>query len=296
MATKEERLEILKMIGDGVISAEEGERLLDAVAAGEKEARPDLSPLSEMVRGSVEVGRGFAGVGKSIAIAVDQAVRSALGDPEAGRADLRNETDLDLLEGTELAIENIAVGEGSITLEPGRGERCRIRGEAEHQVVWEKGRARILWPGGDLVVVVPETASRVSAAAHHGHVRARGIAVPLDVETLHGHLELRGVCGQIEAETLAGNVFLEVALLDGKSEVTTMAGSIEVVLLPGFSGIVKASTLGGDISIEDGLGTVKQRPLGQVPRSAVIEVGDSPERSSLEIETASGSIVLRRAE
>jgi len=37
-----------------------------------------------------------------------------------------------------------------------------------------------------------------------------------------------------------------------------MAGSIEVVLTPDFSGTVRASTLGGDISIEDGLGTVTQ--------------------------------------
>ena len=116
------------------------------------------------------------------------------------------------------------------------------------------------------------------------------------MQTLHGHLELRGVRRRVEAETLAGNVLLEVADLDGKSEVTTMAGSIEVVLTPDFSGTVHASTLGGDISIEDGIGTVTQRPLGQVPRSAVVEVGDPPGRARLEIETAGGDIVLRRAE
>lgn len=47
MASTEERMRILKMIEDGVISAEDGIRLLDSIEQSVKKAPPTESPIME---------------------------------------------------------------------------------------------------------------------------------------------------------------------------------------------------------------------------------------------------------
>lgn len=45
MATNEERLRILKMVEQGVVSAEDGARLLEALSAGEQRQQPEAKML-----------------------------------------------------------------------------------------------------------------------------------------------------------------------------------------------------------------------------------------------------------
>ena len=305
---REERLEILKMVSDGVIGVEDAERLLEALEAGERKAgRRKVGiedSLGEMGRGFADVGRGMAGMGKTIATSVDQALRGALKSAPGASHPVTPDgpvAEIDVPAGATLRIWNSALGDGSVQLLPADGERCLVRSAAVCTVRKREARrgreecVEVLWPGGDIEVEVPRTAGSVEVKAHGGSIEAADIPVPIELTTMRGDVVLTGVSRAFSATTFAGSIEAEILEIDGPSKAASLAGNLEIRVGPEFRGVVHASSLAGELEVEDDLVVVVQPPIGRVPITAVYRIGASGEEPKLELDTKAGCISLGRA-
>jgi hypothetical protein len=272
---KEERLEVLRMVAEKAISVEEGERLLAALAEGEAKARQaerDSSNPGERGRGFVDVGRGFAGMSRTIASSVQQAVRHAL----RNRGPVRGEAhEMEVPPGTELVVENEPNG-GPLVLAGIPGNRMRV--EPGPVVPWfrEEGRIVLRSEEGRLAVLVPATVARVRGRTNDGMIKVRHVGAPLDLETLDGR------------------VSLELKRTVGDSRVVTLCGNLEADLGPNFSGRLLLSALDGRIDVDPDLGRFVRTGDPAAPRSAVVDVGEGDAVARLSLETASGDIRIGR--
>jgi hypothetical protein len=109
-------------------------------------------------------------------------------------------------------------------------------------------------------------------------------------------MRLAGICRSITARALGGNVWLGLLALDpgSETEVTTNAGDVFAGIGPELSGTVKASTLSGDVRVEDGIGRVFDGGAPGMPRAVAVEIGPEPRAAEITVRTLNGNVFLER--
>lgn len=284
---REERLEILQMVRDGVIAVEEAERLLAAIEEGDRRRgrEGDRSPWED-------VARGLSGIGRSAASTVQTAVRRVMRWP--GAEELERVPEFSIEAGESLYVENEALGGGSIRLGSTDGDVCRVECEEEYGFVREDDGVRLRWKGGPITVHVPTSVASLSAHTMGGEIEAEAIPAPMSLQTLGGALRLLRVSAPFDATTFGGGILLRIERLPGDSKATTMGGTIDARVGPDFAGVVHASSLGGRVEFEPGLGLVRREPRGHIPDAGTIEIGREPHATSLKLESAAGRVCVRR--
>lgn len=299
-----ERMEILKMVAEKVITVEEGERLLRALGDGEQRRRePEgqgpfrrpglvgamegfgeaLAGIGPMVRGVVE--EAMAGVGLDLGEEEDEYdAGEVLGrtfpvgpdtelvvrdDPRIGCG-----VDLELLGTTSTQCEVLDEGSTGARITR-RGSRVIIRTSKDH-----------------LRVRIPNTVGRVQAVTLGGDITVRGLAAPLTLRSAGGNLELEGICKALKAKTAGGNIRLDLTdEWTGDSRIATMGGTITVRVPARIRAQILAGTMGGQVKVEEGLGQIRRQ---QKLAKEKVEVNLGDGGSSLEIKTVGGDINLRR--
>lgn len=285
----EARIEILNLLRDGVIGTDEAERLLSALERGERRRRDggEASPWED-------VAKGMVGIGRTVASTVNQAVRAAFGrarkgEPSATAERLREFT---VAPGARLAVANDSFRGGAVRLVGVRGESCRVECDGGVELERDGPDVRLRWRGSGIEVQVPDALGRIQVHTTGGDLVAEGVHPSLRLDTLGGDVRLDGVEGTFEATTLGGDVRIDLSKLAGDSRVTTMGGSVEVLVDEGCAGLVRARSLGGQVEFEPGLGEVRRAPDGF---AAVGELAIGPEpHARLDLETAGGRITVRR--
>jgi hypothetical protein len=188
-------------------------------------------------------------------------------------------------------------GGGSITLRPVEGDTCEVDCGGPF-AVFRQGREYLVeWEYGDLTVSVPDTVGELKAETNGGDLTAGDLRTPLDLLTQGGDLRLEGVSRQATARTLGGNAWVTLLSLDPgtKSEVTTNHGDLFAGVGPEFSGVVKASTLAGEVDVEESLGRVFGAARLAMPRCLAVEIGREPRAAEITLRTLHGNVFVEAA-
>ena len=99
----------------------------------------------------------------------------------------------------------------------------------------------------DIRLEVPATLERLEIKALAGDVDVRGVLGRVELDLQAGDLDLTDA-SSFRIETKAGDVKVKTKLTEGESSMTALAGDVDIILEPGSSVTLKASTTAGDCS------------------------------------------------
>jgi hypothetical protein len=311
----EERKEILRMVADRVITVDDAERLLRALAEGERreESSPPPPPRGHRRGRARGMGMALGGLGEALA-GIGPMVRAVVEDAVSGLADAT----LELGDDDEEGLEAVDLADGRFRLEPGaklvirndrrqgqgggdlilervEGEECELVGEeAENlRVFVGERKAVVRWAGGLLRVRVPASVRELKAMTLGGDIEVMGVPCEQSLKTMGGGLYLREMSASFKAKTMGGGIDLSLApTWRGSAKATSMGGTIQVQVPRGIALRVEARTMGGTIDVPSGLGRVL-RTRGTAKQKVELELGEGDSRGELELKTMGGDIRFR---
>lgn len=304
----EERVEILKMVADKIISVDEAERLLRALDDGaqqraEQQAGPKAgSPWS---KGLGTIGEALAGIGPVVKDAMESIVGGFGYDTGDDADDLER---LELVDGrlpidadTELVVRNdrkLVAGPGRLEIVGTDDDHGEIlAGDAGNlRVFARKNRLIVRWTDGPLRLRVPHRLRRLKAVSLGGDISVRQIDAELTLKTMGGNLDLDRLRQAFSVKTMGGNVRLDLdPAWQGDSQVATMGGNVTVRLPATANVTVEAATFGGMLKVDRRLG---DSPVPDYSPSlkTTLTVGTGPQRATLSVKTMGGDINLEGSE
>ena len=288
-----ERIEILKMVAEKKVTAEEAERLLRALDEGQAQ-RPRRAPPSE---GSPRFERGMFGLGgliEEVGSTVQEAMQDAMAtlgvsDPHEGLAHLHVENGaFPLPAGSTLTISQRGLSTGDVELVPGEGEVGKFAQGADHVRVLQGKDGVVLLPSGGLKLAVPPGVRSLTVSLRGGAVRGAAMPGPMSIRTMGGEVALMQVLHPLELRTMGGKVRLGLEpSIAGDCTIATMGGSVELVVPDSLALRVEAHTMGGKIELD---GERLSRDGG------VVSLGpEGPPQLTVHIKTTGGKVRLRRS-
>jgi hypothetical protein len=304
---KEERLEILKMVADKVISVEEGERLLRALEKNEEEARAkrfERCGPRHRHAGDWDLGDRLGEVGFRVQEFFDNAFGSMFGDEywfegyetTGGRAE-----DLTFDADTTLVVSNprhmYRSGSLDIRVSPSPDDRLHVSsGERGRFEILRKEKKILILCQDGTSIQVPRALSRLKLVLARGNTRIDGLAGALEVRSMKGDIQINDASQPVIIRSMSGNIHLDLAdAYAGKTEISSMHGDIEVTTGPVFSGKVEARTARGHIRIS-AQGVKSTSSKNAFFRQETTEIGDCDARNLLSLKTMNGDISVARRE
>jgi len=310
----DEQREILGMLAEGRIDVAEAERLLAALAEGEKQRQAGERTGGRRQAGVQEalhsVRETLAGIGPMMGrmageIATEfQKDHTFPGESEAGALpEIEDLADgrFAVAAGERLYVRNDKVdgpGGGDMIIEGIAGDRCELEaGEARNLRVLRSSSGPVVrWSGGPLTVRVPGTAAEVLAYTLGGDARVGGVGCPVQVKSMGGDLLLADLGRRFQAKTMGGNIRIKLGAAGCEaSEARTMGGNIRVDVDPAVPRTeAEAVTMGGSILVEEAVGEVdRSSSLGK--QRWTVRLGGGDPAGSLRLKTMGGNIEIRRA-
>jgi len=297
----EEQKEILQLLADKSITVEEAERLLGALADGQRRREATDAPGSERKRGVQEV---ITSVRDTLS-EIGPAIRDLVGDSTDDFGDQESGTSMPispipLPAGSRLIIKNDRYrgrSGGDLSIEGADVEQCEfLGGRLRNLRIHPDPRgATIRWSGGHLRLRVPANLGELTATTMGGDIEVDGLACPLAVKSMGGDLDLCGLSREFKAKTMGGAVTLILTReWAGDSSAVTMGGNINATVFEAMEATrVQAETLGGQIEIRDRLEAPPTHSTSGVHRT-VIQIGNGNPSSHLKLKTMGGNITLRK--
>jgi len=304
---KEERLEILKMLKEGIVTPEQAERLLTALEEGERrtgdsrERRrrpahrfgPDPSAFAPLR----ELARSFGGFGKSLGTTMQSSFNGLAAEEFqdlAGYEDIPLDSEgIALSDGATLSIvqpRGASIGgDVAVTRSPSGTLTVETDGRVQLR---RKGDAYALICDEDCTVAVPDDCASVTLGLFNGDILVRDLMVPLTASTMNGDIELDGVALERGCSTLSGDVSVSVRSLEGENiEITTMSGDIQLELPSDWNGVIDANTMSGDVDVTFPGAQVENRS-GIVGSKFRARLGSDPATASIRLASMSGDIAV----
>jgi DUF4097 and DUF4098 domain-containing protein YvlB len=315
----EEQKQILQMVADGKVTAEEGARLLEALEKGARK-RKDLDSPARMAREKKRMKRelvqlmneraegggfkgleGFRDIGRMVRDSVRESLHG-LDDVDFPTV-FEDHTDedtiildgpLEIEEGTRIVVKRALVrnSAGNLFISGNDGTALEKVGDdaPEVRVRIEDDTVFLKWSLGDLHISVPQTVEEVKAKLMGGDIVINDLPASLRVKTSGGDIGLYDVSGDFSAKTMGGNLMIK---LDdgwsGDSKAATMGGDISLELSGATRALISARTMGGEIQVSEGI-EVEQEG-GHAGASAVsIDLSDGEEAPDLRLVTTGGDI------
>ncbi|NOQ21266.1 MAG: DUF4097 family beta strand repeat protein [Candidatus Aegiribacteria sp.] len=310
----EEQREILQMVADGKISADDGAKLLEALKTGEQKRREMGSPARRVkerkrqmrenkrishltgIGGMREIGRMMRGiVRESLSGSEDDEYVEIDEDilEDAGHL----EGPIELGEGTELVLKrrvhrhNRNSG-GDLILNGVEGSSLEVIGEDTPgiRLYRDNGTVYLKWNKGDLTLNVPETVDKIRASIMGGDINLNSVTATAAVKTKGGDISLSEVSRAFNAKTMGGDIIITLTdYWNEDSEVATMGGDIELSICESTKAEISARTLGGEISVQEGISSVTES--GHAGSSRVsIDLSGGEEAPDLSLKTMGGDI------
>ncbi len=311
----EEQREILQMVADGKITADDGSKLLEALSIGEKKNREMESPATrvrEMKRAMREGMKNAGFTGMSSMSDISRMVRGIVNDAVSRIDDESIEIDenmledegmfegsIDLEKGTNLVLKRRIRrnGRGDLILVGVEGSSLEIEGENTPDVRLYRDNETVFleWADGDLSLNIPETVENIRASISGGNITFNGVDAVADIKTKGGNVKLSEVSRAFRTKTMGGDIM--ILLNDGWNEdstATTMGGNIKLDLTKGTKAEIAAKTMGGKISVQDGISGINKS--GHAGSSRVnIDLTDGEESPRLDMKTMGGNISITRS-
>ena len=142
-------------------------------------------------------------------------------------------------------------------------------------------------------VRLPRELARVELSSTNGVIKISDVTAEILVDGTNGAIELANVIGASKIRTTNGSIkasLLEAS--DRSMEFESTNGSIDLTVPPGFEADLDASTIHGNINIDESFGVQVEK--GVVGQKAKGEIGQGVER--LKLATVNGNIKLATAE
>ncbi len=308
----EEQREILQMVSEGKITADDGAKLLDALRTGEQKRREMESParrVKEKKRHMHESSRtshfgGMAGmrdIGRMVRGIMKESVSGFDGEfveiDEEMCEDAGNlEDPIQLKEGTELVLKRrINRGRnsgGDLVMNGVNGSNLEVIGEdtPDIHIYRDNGTVYLKWNKGDLTLNVPETVGRIRASIMGGDITMNSVSAKADIKTKGGDIGLSEVSRGFNARTMGGDIIIK--LNDSWNEdsvVATMGGDIELRIMESTKAEISGRTLGGEISVQKGISS--ETESGHAGSSRVnIDLSGGEDVPGLSMKTMGGDI------
>ena len=303
----DEKKQILKMVADGVITAEDGVKLLEALDKGDRKRKDhEQSPHRKLKKHIILDGLGdkLAEIGPMVRTAVCEAFvgvgeeedpdeevihessfkRNRVGTPNSVRMTenavlfIRNRGRMGFTSGN-LELRSV---EGKV-LNPPEGD-AKIAGDGENYCVQ--------WSKGNLVLEVPSVVSRIQVDLKGAEFAASNLSSEIDLRIKGGNISLDEQGNSFSVRTMGGNVSVTLTeSWQGESKASTMGGNIQLVLPDTVSAAIDAATMGGQISTDDGLGDVNVSGSHARARVSLL-MGDDEERTRISLKTMGGNICI----
>lgn len=289
------RIEILRLIAEGKITPEEGERLLDALTEGPADA--DKTPP----RFGEAMGQMLQEMGDTIRKAVDDAVGAAQQafdehrkgtesvDLGSGGFDIDPAGRLRIQQAMRVSLGGGSRG-GSLIARAVDGHRVRVvRGEAIE--VHRNPEGHILtWAKGNLEIEIPRELAALEVRSMGGDVEIASFPGPMTLDSMGGEQRIQSPRAPLRCRSLGGRVRIaDLDLREGSSAISTAGGDVEIETASAASLIVRISTLGGEIEIPPGS---EQESQGRARKRTTCLIGDGG--GELQVQTLGGSVRVHR--
>lgn len=290
------RLEILKLIADGKVSPEEGDRMLRALDEQEAAEGSNRPP------GFGEAMGLFLGeVGETVRRAVDDALGTAQRIFEETRQDSEGveigAEGFELPAGSRLRVQQamrMSFGGGSkggnvILRAAGDGRARIVRGEAI-EVHRSDGDYVLTWAKGNLELEVPPNLAALDVRCLGGDLEIQQFPGPMMLETAGGELRVQSPRAPFRFRSLGGRVRIaDLDFREGSASISSAGGEVSIQVAEGASVTIIASTFGGVIDFPPGS---ERDAQGKARRRAVCAIGLG--NAELRIETLGGNVRVRR--
>lgn len=286
------RLEILKMVAEGKLSPEDGDRLIKALNDGSG-------------------GDGNGGVRSNFGRALDdaaQAVKSAATEgvravqkvfeehrpgtepvmPHSGSFDLPAESTLRIQPAFRVSIGGTSAG-GSVVLRGVDTESARIVKGSAVEIHRYENEYVLTWAKSQLELEVPRNLENLFIRGFGGDIRMTEFDGSFRLEGLGGNFDIEGIRRPFRIRSVGGSVRIrDLAVTEGSSHITTTGGDVEIDTAAGASVEIKASTsLGGSLVLPDGAAIIE----GRTRRKGTVRIGSAI--GALRIDTVAGWVRVR---
>lgn len=295
------RLEILQMIAEGKVSAEDGARLLDALdegnapGVGSDRSAPKAGRAKDQAKDAAEnIGKAFEDAARAVKSAAVEGVRAAQKvfdehRPETEIVHLENGS-FEIPEGGTLRIQpafRVSIGGGSaggaVTVRGVSGAQARVSQGSAIEVHKNENDYILTWAKSGLVVEVPSTLARLVVRSF-GNVNLGDYAGQFRIESFGGNVSVAGAHSPFKIRALGGSVKIrDLSLHQGVAAVRATGGDIDVTPTEDASvEIHAAATLGGRLQLPKGA----VRSDSKTRRRGAVILGEG--RAELELDTLSG--------
>lgn len=308
----EEQREILQMISDGKISADDGAKLLEALKVGEQKRREKESPARRVkekkrrmheMKGVIPLS-GLAGM-REMGRMMRGIMRESVSGNDGDFAEIDEEMcedagflegPIEMVSGTELVLKRRTKLHrdrgGDLNLIGVEGSTLEAVGEDAPviNVYRENGTVYLKWDTGDLTLNVPETVDNVTASIMGGNINLSAVSAAAEIKTKGGNINLSDASRAFTAKTMGGDIMIR--LIDNwneDSEAATMGGNINLILRESTRSEISAKTMGGEITVGEGISGVNES--GHHGASRVnIDLSDGQDAPDLSLKTMGGDI------
>jgi hypothetical protein len=304
---KEERLEILKMVADKVISVEEGERLLRALDKSPDDAgagRSGHHGPRHKHHGDWDLGERLGEMGFKMQEFFDNAFGSMFGDEywfDGYETVTGPAEDIVLDDEATLVISNpknmYRSGSGDIRISPSSDGHLRLSsGERGTFEILRKDKKFLILCKDDISVQVPRQLARLKLVLAKGKTKIDGLSSSLEVRSMKGDISIRDASRPVTVRSMAGDVQLELSdSYAGKTEVSALHGDIEVTVGSGYSGRVEAKTAHGQIRLQaQAVKTASSK--NTFFRQETAEIGSADPQNLISLKTMNGDVTVRSKE
>jgi len=307
----DEQREILQMVSDGKITADDGAKLLEALKKGEQRRKETESPARRMrekrrlihtkmkngpvmgLEGLRDIKRMVRGIISDSIPVMDEDDREGIDEDMFEDIDLLDGS-IDLDENTILILkQNVADNnKGDLVLNGIPGSKLEVLSDDHSEIRIAKDNDRVLvkWYEGDLELNVPETVESLRASLLGGDILLNAVPAETDIRSKGGDIRLSEASGAFRAKTMGGDII--ITLTDNwtdDSKATAMGGDISLEITAKTRAEITAKTMGGKISVQDDIQGVTES--GHPGASRVnIDLSDDEDAPQLRAKTMGGNI------
>jgi DUF4097 and DUF4098 domain-containing protein YvlB len=256
-----ERLQILTMLEEGKINAQEAERLLEALAQSDSRER----------KGKFKIWGSLEGIPKVIRAAIGNAIDDAQSEGPMYYS-AKKKVSFNSISGD---LEIIGIDTDKIEIQ--RDGLTRIRQDDE--------TLHVKTLSSDMKISLPHT-TEIAIAGISGDISISDIAGTLRIESVSGDVTGKNLSGSLSGEFVSGDVDLEYDRVD-KVKIRSRSGDVNLMLDKNVEAKVEIESAAGNVSCEFEL---QDKKAGGNKLKGVIKkaIGD------IEIKSKSGAISIKK--
>ena len=312
----DEQKEILKMLSDSVISVEEAEKLLNALAAGQSDKKqhhhyghhPRNHGFSRRAVHSAAstINETLSSIGPMVKEMVGDVTASFRGSdiphsipPDDHRYEqiICEDGEFPIEKNTTLHLINEKNHSGTLVVNSCEGETCKINTASAIGLRIHKSPVGpvIRWKEGMLSLSVPPGLAGLNAVTYDGDIEIEQLDCWLNVKAMGGDMDLANLRNGFNAKAMGGNIrILLNPNWDINSRVKAMGGDIDLIVPPGGGPTeIQAASTGGEISCDHNLGNTENHSTFAKKR-VKMQLGEGEDKTILSLKSLGGNISIRK--